>query len=206
MMKVYCDYEDLEEAFRYMIAQSIKLPYQSPKIPIVERHRNNAAPNDEYGVVTLLVSEVYGSPSTERKKLTGDIVELNVCDTQSILFSVEFCGVQARNLAARSKLWMDSEEGTSLMNETGFAVQDVSGLRALHELIRGGKSWERRAQFDVGVLAVIEQEPAARKCVGLVQTICVTNATHDNEEIVVTYNELQTVYFSTVVEQIDLSV
>lgn len=202
-MKNYTNYEDLEEQFRYMIVQSIKLPDAEITVPVLEDHppapelkkyRENRRAldrekvlcpphppkNTDYGVVQQITSEEFGEPETQERKISDDEIELNVCSTQQMTFSVEFCGIEARNLAQRSKLWMDSDRGTEKMMGAGFTLLNISGPRALHEYIKGGSAWERRAQFDVDILVSISQEPAYRQIVGIVkQPVFRTHAPQD---------------------------
>lgn len=193
MKKTYDNYQTFEEAFRHLVVQSVQVPGRPITVPVLEQHplapdlakyREDRKASDrkgvmvppkppsdsDFAVVYLAASEEYGTPVTEKTRVNGEAnLELNVCDIQALTMSVEFCGIEARNLGLRSKLWMDSEPGIQALLQAGVHVQSISGIRALDEFIDSGKSWERRAQYDVDVLVGFSQEPDQREVVGLVE-------------------------------------
>ena len=195
-MKAYQDYELLEEEFRHLIAVVHK-DNDGFAVPILEHFVNEGhpvPPYDDprlladvnqigYGVVSVITSEPRGFAVREKEKVqNGGITIFNQCQQFVFTFSVEFIGPYSRNQAHRTQLWFDSPEGTRILEASGFELQRISGVRALHEFIQGGSKWERRAQMDIDILAMLEQRPEDRVQAARVETVCVTSIVREGVE------------------------
>ena len=191
-MRNYSQWEVMEEAFREVIVCSVCKRGETITVPVLEEHpaqpglqsyRANrtdtanrqsvlahpkAPANSDYGVVSFVESDVYGSPSTQVRRVRQQL-ELILCDIQSLIYTVEFCGLNSRDLAYRSKLWLESDAGADALLKGGFSVQDISGVRALYEMLPTENEWERRAQFDVSFFVTFVEAEEYRQKVGIVE-------------------------------------
>ena len=168
MSRIYQNYEDMEEEFRYLVSQSRQLAGKDPFL-VLEQYLNEPGSQEEYGVVRLTFSENDGYAQQEDEVTTSGTIIHNFFQQVVLVFSVEIIGRYSRDKMVQLKLWLDTMDGIGRLRESGFMLQEVSGLRALHELIPGGSEWERRSQMDVIVHAVIEQKPEFRTKTGQVE-------------------------------------
>lgn len=178
MRTIYDSYETLQEEFQHLIVLGVN-GLSKVNIPILEKYISDPSPETEYGVVSQIASENLGAPSTVQTITTHQTIQTNIQQQQLLVFSVELLGMTSRDIATRLRLWLRSQPGNDAAHNKGMTILDVSGIRALHELITGGKVWERRSQFDVDIAVTIEQPKNDRPEFNLVESVCVTTKFND---------------------------
>jgi len=187
----WTDYEELEEEFRHIISESQTLKGQDPLL-ILENYLNEPGPRTEYGVVSLINADK-NSFVLHDKILVNNGTEIvhAYCQQVVLTFSVEFMGKRARTRALQLSVWLETVESKQRLAKSGFLMQRVSGIRALHDLIPGGNQWERRAQLDIDIQTLIEQDPAFRVKSNVITSACVDVAIGDqsNQEIEATIEQ-----------------
>ena len=172
MRTSYDSYEALQEEFQHLIVLGVN-GKSSVQIPILEKYISDPSPETEYGVVSQIASENLGAPSLVQTTTPQRTIQTKYQQQQLLVFSVELLGMTSRDVATRLRLWLRSPAGNNAAHNKGLTILDVSGIRALHELITGGKVWERRSQFDVDVGVTIEQPDADQEEFNIVESACV---------------------------------
>lgn len=168
----WTNYESLEEEFRHIISESQTLKGQDPFL-VLENYLNESGPRIEYAAVSVINASKNGFALRDDILVENNTKVVHAYFQQVVItFSVEFLGKDARNRALQLSIWLETVESNHRMDQAGFLMQRVSGIRALHDLIPGGNQWERRAQLDVDIQTLIEQNADYHVTSNVVTSAC----------------------------------
>ncbi len=147
----------LEESINKLLRDTTDLLLGSQGYTIKAKQKNAPRPRNAYGDVDFVTANSIGWEQSQYKNRQGDeMIDISSQVMREVMMSINFYRDNAIDNANKVHLGIVRESIQTLFRQAGIGLLSRSEVREISESLENG--WEERAQFDVFLSVVGEDE------------------------------------------------